>query len=577
MTENYRLQNIRKKHIALREKRAEIISATPEKALDIILSSPTPAALTQSFPEEDLYFLVHHIGIEDAVPVLALADSAQWGYMVDVEVWGKDRLDIVSVTEWLKILLVADGRRAVKWLISERLEFTELYLFRNIDVIVREENQDPSDFPDEFFTYDDYFYIRIRENPVRDEETETLDSGERQLAVKAFLDTLVSIDIVLFQQVMLEATSVMPAETEEEEYRMRNVRLAEKGFMPYDEAFEIFSPISADYFTDKIRKYPAGPVSEEEISTVPSIFMSELTIQNHFTRALTEVSSAADLESLQLEFASLCNQLISVDKNRISERKALQGIVNKACGFLSLGMEILMEKEESSTAALILDYGLKDIFRLGYGEAMKLKWTAERFSKEGWFQSAGLPLSFWGEQWVGVLGGLLVERPLFYDNYETGVLYRDFSSKEDLGKTSEALRTIRLFDSLLSAISPVFKPFTGFFLTCENILLTLWACSRTCRNNENPGPVPLNKFRPFFNSLWEEGRRDIETPGRISLSAKEDFLDWLSESSGFSKVEISEQLAEELEKIFREIEKEYGCVSSENIDPDLVYHFSISG
>jgi len=40
--------------------------------------------------------------------------------------------------------------------------------------------------------------------------------------------------------VLLEATHVIPAETEEEELRWRNVRLAEKGFLAFDEAIGIY-------------------------------------------------------------------------------------------------------------------------------------------------------------------------------------------------------------------------------------------------------------------------------------------------------------------------------------------------
>jgi len=33
---------------------------------------------------------------------------------------------------------------------------------------------------------------------------------------------------------------------------------------------------------------------------------------------------------------------------------------------------------------------------------------------------------------MGVLGGILLKKPLFYDNYKTGVLYREFTSAEDV-------------------------------------------------------------------------------------------------------------------------------------------------
>jgi len=256
-------KNRQTKEAVLLQKRREILAAEPEKALDMILSSDLPASLIQSFSEQDLYFLTHGIGINDALPILALSTSEQWGYMLDVEVWKKDTLDIDAVTRWLRILLVADGRRLLRWLLMERQEFFELYLFRNIEVIVREENEDPSDFGDDFFTVDDYFYVRIKEKPdvIPDRgDDEMISQEDLDVVVRELLEKLLEIDHGLYQSIMLEAVGVIAAEIEEEVFRMRNVRLAEQGFLPFDEALEVFSPLSEEQIEEmtvirKTRKF----------------------------------------------------------------------------------------------------------------------------------------------------------------------------------------------------------------------------------------------------------------------------------------------------------------------------------
>ena len=94
------------------KKRLEIMAMEqPEKALDAIISDPTPAALVQSFPSQDLYFLVNDIGVEDALPVLAVASSTQWGFFVDMEAWDRDRVDSDAMTRWFDLLLKADPKR----------------------------------------------------------------------------------------------------------------------------------------------------------------------------------------------------------------------------------------------------------------------------------------------------------------------------------------------------------------------------------------------------------------------------------------------------------------------------------
>lgn len=580
MSENHKLANIARKKLALFDKRNEILNSTAEKALDLILSSPTPAALIQSFPEEDLYFLIHNIGLEDSIALLALSSSDQWGYILDVEIWEKDRMDLLATTKWLNLLLLSDSERAVRWLLNERLEFIELYLQKNIEVIIREENQDPSEFPDDFFTFDDYFYIRIVKTPSWEvfEAEDSKDTGEERLTIiRNFIDALVEINIGLYQKVMLEAVSVISAEVEEEDYRMRNVRLAEKGFLPFDDALEIYNPVSLKDFAAKSKKSIAHKPLEEASSSVPVAYIAELDKTNIFTTALSLIENESDLEVLQAEFASLCNQIISADQSKIREKKALNGIVTKACGYVSLGLESLSgeSNEQISTASLIMRYPLKDIFRLGYGLVMELKWRAEKFKSNSWFKDEELPLSFWGENWVGIIGGLLVKRPVFFDNYETGVLYRDFTSVADVARTGKALETIKKFDDLLSMISPETKDFSENFLTCYNLLLTLWIHNFNEKELVISGPMPIQQVRDFFEQLWEPGERNIDNPGKIKDSIKAQFLKWLSGLSGFTEIEISKSLGDGLESMFQEIENEYSCVQASDLDPKFIHLFCV--
>ncbi len=580
MSENHKLANITRQKLILSEKRNEIIQTTSEKALDLIFSSPTPASLVQSFPEEDLFFLVYSIGLEDSIAILALATSEQWGYMLDVEVWDKDRVNLLETTKWLNLLLQADNKRTVRWLLNERLEFIENYLKNNIDIIIREENQDPSEFPDDFFTFDDYFYVRILKTPegVVFEGEDAKETGEeREEIVRHFIDTLVEFDIGLFQKVMLESASVISAVVEEEDFRMRNVRLAEKGFLPFDEALNIYSPTSVDDIISAKEKIIVNTPVEEDAISVPATYISELTENNNFTTALSLIDNKQNLEILQIEFASLCNQIIAADQEKVKGRQALKGVVTKACGYVSLGIELLINEvgENTSVDSLIIKHPLKDIFRLGYGLVMELKWRAEKFTNTGWYKDEGLSLSFWGEKWLGILGGLLVKRPVFFDNYETGVVYRDFASLEDIAKTGNAIETIKKYDDLLSMIAPDTKTFTDNFLTCYNLLLTLWIQNFDDEKLIQTGPVKIQILRDFFEKLWEPGLRDFDNPGKISENIKTQFLKWLSALSGFTEIEISKSIGEGLEMMFQEIESEYSCVNASDLDPKYMHLFCV--
>ncbi len=248
--------------------RKEILSLPSEKALSRILEAPEPKALVQSFPTEDLYYLLNDIGPEDALPLLKLASDEQWEFILDLEVWEKDRVELQSVTRWLNLLIAADSLRAVKWFIEKKKELLELFLFRNIELKIREHDQDPSEMGEEFFTLDDTFYIRILDIPL-DPEAEDAGKTEKYAFLKRLMDKLADFDYVTYQQLLLESSGVIPAETEEEAYRTRNIRLAEKGFLPFEEAVGVYQALTKEELFKTGKKFLTKEVENDQTLPVP--------------------------------------------------------------------------------------------------------------------------------------------------------------------------------------------------------------------------------------------------------------------------------------------------------------------
>ncbi len=446
------LERIEKLH----EKRQQILALPPQDALDRILQDPQPLPLVHSFPEQDLYFLIHDIGPQDALPLLSLASDRQWDHIIDLETWQKDQIDIKSVSHWLGLLLDADPQRFTRWFLEQKLEFVEFYLFKNIEVRVLEHDQDPSELGDDFFSLDSTYFIRFI-NPPDEDEADQIVGDQRKKFITKLTQHLADFDHRTFQNVMLEATHVLPAETEEACYHWRNVRLAEKGFLPFDEAVGIYQPIKPR----DLDKHRINRISDRKDRPspppIPQYSMRLLKEDNHFTHALATMERSAELPDIQAEFANLCNQVTVADHKTVRDREALQEIVKKACGFISLGIERLVKDQTDvnprRAAELVAKYPLTQLFRVGFGGVLELKWRAEKWLDQSWSVGTGLRLTFWGEQWLGVLGGLLVKKPLFYDNYQAGVLYREFSSLEDIRMTEDSFNQIKALDDLLSLMT----------------------------------------------------------------------------------------------------------------------------
>ena len=561
----------------LTETRNKILSGPTENAMAAILDHSQPAALVHSFPEEDLHFLIHDIGLDDTLPLIALASNRQWEYFLDMETWHRDQLNFGKTTIWLQRLLQADPDRLVRWCFDEKLEYLEFYLFKNIELRVRESDQSPSDFGDDFFTDDDTFYIRLVDYPVTTPDEKAVKSHRDEMMLK-LLQHLSRFDHPRYQGLLMEAIHVLPGEAEEELFRMRNVRLGEKGFLPFDEAIGVYQPLQPDDLAVKGKKAIHPPSRGDGHYPVPQFTSAFFDQDNIFVRALKGVMELHVLQQLQTELAGLCNQVISADQVIIQGRNQLHTVVSKVSSYLSIGIERLTLEntgnQEIAPSKLLHTYLLADLFRIGFGEALQLKWKTSRWHKKSWCLTKQLDLTFWGEAWLGLLGGLLIESPRFYDPSGAPSKYRNFQTLEEIDSTGRTLTQVMALDQMLGAMDlPLESKRGSRLLTYKNLLLTQWV--RSSLNlpaaDEETGAIaiPVSLFRKFFGELWTE----TEDRCLISDEKKADFLSWVAESTGEATEPLSKKLGFVFEALFDEIESELAPVKVGNLDPRYIHLF----
>ncbi len=558
----------------LGELRRKALTLPAEKAMDVILDARQPAALVHSIPETDLYFLIQDIGPEDSMPLLALASNAQWDFMLDMGVWKGDRIETRSLTRWLNLRFLADPDRFIRWFQNEETEFIEWYLFNNIQIRVQEPDEEPADIPDAFMTIDNMVYFRFLpesgDTTSSEDQVDASDTDEeRYTFITRFLKKLYSEDPVQYQNVMQETRTILSAETEEEAWRFRNIRMAEKGFLPFDEAIGVYQPLKPDAVPRRIvsKKRTGDPHLP-----VPAYASGMMEADNVFVRSLKILEQDRIFPEIQTELASLINQLVVADQKKIESRADIQEVIKKAVGYLSIGLERLSSKPRDAvrSASLIRSRMLSGIFRVGYGAALELKWQAQGWVKQSWFMAQKLPLGFWGEDWLGVLGGLLIKKPLFFDNYHTGVLYREFLSIEDIQATQTLLDQIIRFDQLLGAMADDLTLFLQSVssrqnLSYKNLILTRWAQCHIGLSSESV-PIPMESFIRFFRELFvKPGKADSAKPARIRKVMKASFLRWLSEKTGWASSELTERSGPEMDRLFAELETDLGAVA----EPDL--------
>ncbi len=391
---DHRLTNRQARELKLRDQRTQVLRMDSETALEALLDAPAPATLIQSFPDQDLYFLMHHIGPSDFIPVLSSAASDQWEYLLDVEVWDGDRLDTKIMTKAFDLLFQADPERFLRWMIMEKPDYFEFYLFQYMDIVIREHDEvPPSDF-DDYITLDDKFYFRFpEEKRAKDSAGDSLDDSEEndtavtggdmsfseEVQASELIDTMVrklaDMDLSVFHGLMLETINVLPAETEEEQFRLKTIRLAEKGFLPFHEAIGIYQPTPLK----SLRKRPKTQVFssdtfDPDLPMPPQSFTRFLEGEDLFVNALTRLPADFML-TLESELAALVNKVVSADRIKVRGTETLSSVIRKTSAFLSLGLESILRNKASLEKAgdLIQTYYLEDLFRTGSGAGIQLK------------------------------------------------------------------------------------------------------------------------------------------------------------------------------------------------------------
>jgi len=479
-----------------------------DKALAKVLNHPDSLRLIRTMSSEDYFWLIKKVGADGSLELLKLASLDQWQYLFDVDSWQKDRLELNRTGKWMQQLLTADPERFLQWLISDQEGLLYYYLYRNVLVEVKNEDEEMFEAGPEFFTLDGFFYIR----PIQEDQRETIE---------ALLRTLAQEETLKYQALLTGLAGVLPAELEEDMYRMRNVRLAEHGFLPREEAIAVYAPLNPGSL--KMKNQDAGVLPSagmEDVGVVPRWPLQTIEGQNLLTKTISNLSDAKLLDRIRLEFAGLCNQIVSAEGLSNWDMDNLQEIQMQAAGYLNM---ILKERclnewgNEDINAAenLLRMNSLISLFRAGFGLALNLKWKAERWLKDCWFHGAGLEPSFWGQKWGRTLTGILKKRPLFYCGDESISGFRHFESLSELSSASTILDLLDGLDSLMAELTKVYPldVSDSLFLdiTFYQLLFTLWA--RQLLDLE-PGfkGVSLKQARGFL-SILRAG--DSEPPYRM--------------------------------------------------------------
>jgi hypothetical protein len=204
-------------------------------------------------------------------------------------------------------------------------------------------------------------------------------------------------------------------------------------------------------------------------------------------------------------------------------------------------------------------------FRAGFGLALKLKWEAESWIKTSWFHGQGLDIEFWGDEWGGILAGLLKRRPRFYTGLSEGSEYRNFERLSEVDECWGVLDRLRALDGLLGRLAGLYSSNGSRIcfadLTFHPLPFNFWA-RQTLGLSPSFSRIPLEQTQRLFREL----RASSQRPPYRMPEAQEAFVNCLmSHASDFDPRMIT-CLTEVLTKLWEEFHREYEWVSLDQLD-----------
>ncbi|MBN1827690.1 MAG: hypothetical protein JW884_00905 [Deltaproteobacteria bacterium] len=511
-----------------------------------IIDDKNSRQLIQGLAIQDFYWIMKKIGEEDALPILAMSSLEQWQYVMDLEIWERDRMDEDKTAQWLKRLVEADSQKTAAWLITE--EYL-IYHFLATQVETEARNFDDEDAPKEgYFTLDGLFFIKVK------------DEGKREL-IEELLHALYAVDPTVYGSIVMGIAGAVPAEIEEELYRLRNVRLAEQGFLSFEEALILYAPLDPSVLLkpDPALSVEPGPFDEGVKTPVIPLFHSPS--DTFFTHLLGRINEKDKLERIGLEFAGLVNRIMAADGMKTPDYETLAAISRRLSGYVGIALEKATAGKEDRALAILSGHTLERLFRVGFGYAVDLRGKFMRWLSGSWFRRRGFTMTFWGDRWAPVLTGLMQQRPRYWSGDESAA-YRDFERAAEIDNADMLFQGIAGLDGILEkiaresrveeikAIDPeaTFLPF--LFTFWANVILDkdhgfvglnpveARRFFSVLRSGENAPPYRMEKYRRTFieefsrltpsspaledllGDLWREFREEYESIGPDDLHGR---------------------------------------------------------
>jgi hypothetical protein len=390
---------------------------SPAQRMDALLSLDDAADAIQTLHPLSLYHLLRDIGPADAIDLTALASPDQLQAFLDLDAWHRDDFHPPAWLEWISPLL--DNLPLDEFcekLVDLDPEPLILTLQEHLIAFHFDEHQE---VPPE---------IEALEQPW-----ETLDGvygfllplDQDDLAnqLRNLLKRLYHADLQLAHRVLEACRWELRSHLQEAAWQLRSARMAELGFLPFDEAALIYAWRSPhehrDALLQQLQHNPHTTPHHEPRwrFDLPDLFREQLHHDHSFLqRALSHLlAQGHDLQPLQHTLLNLHNRAMIADAIEPRDLEAARLLFSRVRGLLSLSLEFIADRDLDTAAALLAQRNLIDLFRVGHNLTAALARQARRLTRDAPTLSITQdhPLGLLSDDDRALLDALLLPRPLY--------------------------------------------------------------------------------------------------------------------------------------------------------------------
>lgn len=430
--------------VELSQYRARLARGQRARRAEELFAAPDPAAAIQALPPDEFYYVLHETGFPEAMEVLVHGTAEQIQTVLDFSVWERDRVSLDKSNDWLAALVEAPPQKLGEWAQGIDVELLALLIRQRTRIHDLSVEEAPEETEGTLWnTPDRLFAVDILGEPDQARVTQHL------------LDSLYRYSPVMMRRLLVGVRAESDAEMEDMAFRWRAGRMADLGFIPFEEALAVYQEIDPATVRVGDSVLGAGPrAADENYLRLPQAMVERLSSKSGFARAVAGLPSREEASEVHAALVALCNRVLSADRIEPSDDEAIRASLERVSATLDLAVELLARDEQDRAVAAVRGVPLLTLHRLGVSLVGKLRKLAVALVCGNPFAALRPAIEIFEADDADVLSSLGKARPLFPRILETppAAGERPFATLADIALATHAVERAAASVELLAGL-----------------------------------------------------------------------------------------------------------------------------